>query len=150
MELLNCELVLDADGDPEAVFDLRGEQSQAIADALTFYRDSKFVALELNSAQEVLEMRALDVLSEQARTEGAHSIMRLHSAEAEILTVVIEFYVSERDVDSYQALEERQRIALLGELTVPVMQMTMDLRAAAVYAREQLVAHEHPLLVAGV
>jgi hypothetical protein len=138
--LAQLEIVVSrTTGRPEAVFDLAGAQATAVHDALTYYRRVRFTGPALD-ADTVRRMRALDGLSDQAHQGGdlvAGAVFRVSSADARTLAEAAALYVADRDVESYQSPEERDRIAALSELSQPLRQVAVDLRAAEVRLGEQ-------------
>jgi hypothetical protein len=131
---------------PEAVFDLAAAQVSAVGEALVYYRRVRFAGQALDAAA-VLKMRALDGLAEQAHTpgEGAGQIVfRINAADARVLAETCALYVADRDVESYQSPEERDRIALLSALSEPLRQVSVDLRAAEAQLARQACAAAGP------
>jgi hypothetical protein len=132
-KLTDLELVLSrSTGQPEAVFDLTASQATAVEDALSYYRRVRFAGQALE-ADAVQAMRAMDSVSEQAHRRGdatVPAVMRIDSADAGTLSEAVGLYVAERDVESYQPPEERERIATLTELSGPLRQVAIDLRIA--------------------
>ena len=138
MILPNCEIVLGDRGEHEAIIDLTVDQSSALRDALVYYRTARFAYNTLEAA-DVLALRALDTVTDQAQRLASgdpRGVLRLSLTSAEALNKATELYLSERDVESYQPIEERERISALNELAVPVLQLVMDLRAAVLYSAE--------------
>ncbi len=130
-KLTDLEIVLSrSTGQPEAVFDLTASQATAVEDALCYYRRVRFAGRALD-ADAVQTMRAMDAVSEQAHRRGDATIpavLRVGSADAGTLSEAVGLYVAERDVESYQAPEERERISILIELSGPLRQVAIDLR----------------------
>jgi hypothetical protein len=118
---------------PVAIFDLPDTDVHAIRDALDWRRRTQFSNVSLSSADEVLAMRALgrlcDMFADLALS-GSHAVVRVTREEAQLLAETACSYVSERDVDSYQPPEERQRIAALNTITSPLFDLTCDLVSA--------------------
>lgn len=131
--LAELEIVVSrSTGRPEAVFDLVAAQATAVLDALVHYRRVRFAGQALD-ADMVCRLRALDGLSEQAHRRGdlaIPAVFRVGAADASRLSEAAALYVADRDVESYQSPEERDRIALLARLSEPLRQVAVDLRAA--------------------
>jgi hypothetical protein len=138
--LAQLEIVVSrTTGQPEAVFDLAAAQATAVEDALVYYRRIRFTG-PAQDAETVGRMRALDGLSEQAHRGGDPSlpaVFRLSAATARTVAEAAALYVADRDVESYQAPEERHRIALLSELSAPLRQVAVDLRSAEIRLADQ-------------
>jgi len=130
LEIVVCR----STGRPEAVFDLAAAQATAVQDALVYYRRVRFAGQALD-ADMVGQLRALDGLSEQAHRRGGHTspaVFRVGVADASALSEAAALYVADRDVESYQSPQERDRIALLSQLSEPLRQVAVDLRAVEV------------------
>jgi len=130
LEIVVCR----STGRPEAVFDLAAAQATAVQDALVYYRRVRFAGQALD-ADMVGQLRALDGLSEQAHRRGGHTspaVFRVGAADASALSEAAALYVADRDVESYQSPQERDRIALLSQLSEPLRQVAVDLRAVEV------------------
>ena len=138
--LAELEIVVSrSTGRPEAVFDLAAAQATAVQDALVYYRRVRFAGQALD-ADMVGQLRALDGLSEQAHRRGdptIHGEFRVGAADALKLSEAAALYVADRDVESYQSPQERDRIALLSQLSEPLRQVAVDLRAAEVQLADQ-------------
>lgn len=108
--------------------------------ALAWRRD-EISRTGLEDATAVLELRALMTLDDLLAAEaelGPEAWLSLTREQALILCEVAGAYVTDRDVDSYQAPEERERIATLRALAGPLMDTCCELAAAEVEARERL------------
>ncbi|MGA2009537.1 MAG: hypothetical protein ABSH51_03230 [Solirubrobacteraceae bacterium] len=136
--LAELEMVVSrTTGAPEAVFDLSAAQADATQDALVYYRRVRFAGAEMDTAM-VLELRALDGLSDQTESHGeAAAVVRVSFADARTLAEATALYVADRDVESYQSPEERARIALLSELSEPLRRVAFDLRDAEIRLARQ-------------
>jgi hypothetical protein len=143
LRLAELEIVRSrATGRPEAVFDLEPPQASAVDDALAHYRRVRFAGQALDAGM-VIQLRALDGLSEQAYRHGDRtlpSVLRVSAAEARTLAEAAALYVAERDVESYQPPEERERIGLLSALSEPLRQVAYDLRHAETRLAEPAMA----------
>jgi hypothetical protein len=117
----------------EAVFDLSSTQVAAVAVALGHYRRTRFGGAALD-ADDVLELRALSALAEQVDelvALGGHAVVRTDADGASALAQAALTYVRERDTESYQSPEERERLAALRELADPLIELACELRRAA-------------------
>ncbi|MEA2466069.1 MAG: hypothetical protein QOJ57_195 [Thermoleophilaceae bacterium] len=121
------------DGRAVAVFSASLELRTALADALSWQVTSRFQAGALDEAEAVLEMRAAgalaDRLDEHRGLEGRAPV-RVNADHVRLLIGAASAYVMERDVESYQAPEERERIAQLRELIDPLFDLVANLDRA--------------------
>jgi hypothetical protein len=121
------------DGRAVAVFSASLELRTALADALSWQVSDQFRAGALDEAEAVLEMRAAgalaDRLDEHRGIEG-RAPARVNADDVRLLIGAASAYVMERDVESYQAPEERERIAQLRELIDPLFDLVSDLDRA--------------------
>jgi hypothetical protein len=121
------------DGRAVAVFSASLELRTALADALSWQVTSRFQAGALDEAEAVLEMRAAgalaDRLDEHRGLEGRAPV-RVNADHVRLLIGAASAYVMERDVESYQAPEERERIAQLRELIDPLFDLVGNLDRA--------------------
>jgi hypothetical protein len=125
----------------EAVFDLSSTQIPALAVALGHHRRTRFGGASLET-EEVLELHGLDALAEQLdglTAQGGHAPVRSGADGVSALAQAALVYVRERDTESYQSPEERERIATLSDLSDPLIELACELRRAE---REQLDAME--------
>jgi hypothetical protein len=116
----------------QAVFDLSSTQVSAFAAALAHHRRTRFGA-EALGAREVLELRALSTLAEQIdelAALGGHAVVRTGADGVSALAQAAIVYVGERDTESYQSPEERERLAALRELPEPLIELACELRRA--------------------
>jgi hypothetical protein len=116
----------------EAVFDLSSTQVAAVAAALAHSRRTRFGSAALD-ADEVLELRALSTLAEQIdqlAALGGHAVVRTDADGASALAQAALTYVRERDTESYQSPEERERLAALRDLADPLIELACELRRA--------------------
>ena len=120
------------DGRAVAVFGLDAERRAAVADALSWYISRRFQADELE-ADAVLELRhagmLADRLDEHRGIEGMAPV-RLNADQVRLLIESAWAYIAERDVETYQPPEERERLALLVALTDPLFDLLGDLDRA--------------------
>ena len=134
MALAHRELVLAPSPNgpvPVAVFDLSDAHARALADALAHHRRVQFSGpLDADAALALREATvAAEVFSELAPAE--RHVLRLDAKQAALVSRAAAFYVAERDDESYQSPEERERLAALKELSEPLRDLVADLRLAA-------------------
>ena len=120
------------DGRAVAVFTLEEEPRAALADALSWLVNRRF-QVEGLEAESVLELRTAgglaDRLDEHRGVEGRASV-RLNADQARLLIEAASIYRSERDVDSYQPPEERERLTRLAEIVDPLFDLVAELDRA--------------------
>ena len=120
------------DGRAVAVFTAEEKRRAALADALSWHVTRRFQTGDLE-ADKVLELRAAgalaDRLDEHRGVEGLAPV-RLNAEQVRLLIGAASAYVMERDVESYQPPEERERIAQLGGLIDPLFDLVADLDRA--------------------
>lgn len=118
------------------------EENESLGEALAWRRD-EIGRNELGEASAVLELRALMTLDDlllSAREVGPEATLAITRDQGGLLCQIAGAYVTERDTDSYQPPEERDRIARLRGLAGPLMDLCCDFAAAEDEAREHLVA----------
>ncbi len=118
------------------------EDNESLGEALAWRRD-EIARSELQETSEVLELRALMTLDDMllsAREVGPDATLTLTRGQARMVCQISGAYVTERDTDSYQPPEERDRIARLRGLAGPLMDLCCDFACAEDEAREQLVS----------
>ena len=116
---------------------LRGE-IDVLRDALAWKRD-RLSRVEHDDVDAVLALRSwmgLDDLLVSTAVFGDEAPMTLTRPQAVMLCELATAYIAERDVESYQPLEERDRIALLRALSGPLMDCCCEFAAAQQEARE--------------
>jgi hypothetical protein len=116
---------------------LRGE-IDVLRDALAWKRD-RLSRVDHVDAEIVLALRAwmtLDDMLAATSVFGDEAPLTLTSEQAMMLCELATSYVAERDVESYQPVEERERIALLRELCGPLMDCCCEFVAAQAEVRE--------------
>ncbi|MGH2840230.1 MAG: hypothetical protein ACRDKY_05325 [Solirubrobacteraceae bacterium] len=115
------------------------DELDALRDAIAWQRDRQsWVALD--GAESVLALRALttvDDLLAEATAYESEALVTVNREHALALCEVAGTYVTERDVESYQAPEERARIARLRELAGSLMDTCCELAAAEDEARDK-------------
>lgn len=121
------------DGRAVAVFQAGAELRAALADALSWHVTRRFQAGALDEADAVLELRGAgalaDRLDEHRGLEGLAPV-RVNADHVRLLIDAAAAYVSERDVESYQPPEERDRIAELSALIDPLFDLVASLDRA--------------------
>ena len=116
------------------------EDNAAMGDALAWRRE-QIGRQGLEEVSAVLELRALmtlDDLLSVLRESGPDATLTLERDQAQLLCQIAGAYVTDRDVDSYQAPEERDRIARLRSINGPLMDLCCEFAAAEDEARELL------------
>ena len=120
------------DGRAVAVFGLGPERRAALADALSLHISRRFQADELD-AEEVLSLRAAGLLADRLdlhRGVEGNAPVRLNADQVRLLIEAAWAYIAERDVETYQPPEERDRIAELVGLADPLFDLLADLDRA--------------------
>ena len=120
------------DGRAVAVFTAGTEQRAALADVLSWYVTRSFQVQALETDR-VLELRAAGALADrldQFRGVEGRAPVRLNADQARLLIEAAYSYRAERDIDSYQPPEERERLAQLAELVDPLFDLVADLDRA--------------------
>ena len=115
------------------------DELDALRDAIAWKRDRESWSV-LDDADSVLRLRALttvDDLIADALAYESEALVTLTREHALALCEIAGTYVTERDVDSYQSPEERERIARLRELAGTLMDTCCELSAAEDEAREK-------------
>jgi hypothetical protein len=118
------------------------DENEALGDALAWRRE-EIGRRGLEEAGAVLELRALMTLDDLlgvSREFGPEATLAFTRDQARLLCQVGSAYVTERDTESYQPPEERDRIALLRELAGPLMDLCCEFAAAEDEAREHLIS----------
>ena len=111
---------------------LAREEVDALRDALAWRRD-QLSRVDHDAADDVIALRAwmtLDDMLAATAVFGDEAPMTLVRDDAQKLCELGASYVTERDVESYQPLEERERIALLRTLGGPLMDCCCEFAAA--------------------
>jgi hypothetical protein len=111
-----------ADGHLAAV-ELAAPEARALADALSFYLRRRFGADEVDLSAKALALRSLAGVSDRLSALAAAELGgRLMLTEDEIRGTreALCLYVAERDRESYQPPEERERLAALRALNEPL------------------------------
>jgi hypothetical protein len=114
----------------------------ALSDALAWRRD-ELSRVELDDAEAVLTLRGLmvvdDMLAVAAMYEG-DAPLTVTRDQVHMLCEIAGAYVAERDIEGYQAPEERDRIDRLRGLAGPLMDCCSELAAAEDEVRERAIS----------
>jgi hypothetical protein len=119
--LTNLEILAASDsasGEPSAAFDASADQLLACSYAVSHHLRWRFGGEGLE-VEETLTMRALVVVGDQlgALVEGAgHGTVFLAGRAGALLHEAVSTYVTMRDLEGHQSVEERARLAILGDL----------------------------------
>lgn len=111
----------------------------ALSDALAWRRNTLSRA-ELQEAGTVLALRALMVLDDMLQATQMYEEnvpLTLMREQVRMLCEIAGAYVTERDIDGYQAPEERARIGRLRDFAGPLMDCCSELAAAQDEVRER-------------
>lgn len=115
------------------------DELDALREAIAWRRERQSWTA-LDDAESVLALRSLtavdDLLAASTELES-EALVSVSREQALALCEVAGAYVSERDVDSYQAPEERGRIARLRRLAGPLMDACSELAAAEQEAHDK-------------
>ena len=106
-----------------AAVELAAPEAAALSDAVSFYLRRRFGADEVEMASDALSLRCLSELSHRLQSlsaAGLGGMLSLGERELRALRHAVCFYVAERDTESYQPPEERERLQVLGELSEPL------------------------------
>ena len=129
------------DGRAVAVFTAEEKRRAALADALSWHLTRSFQADGLE-ADRVLELRAAGALADRIdefRGVEGRAPLRLDAQQVRLLIEAVVAFVSERDVETYQPPEERERIAELSGLVDPLFDLALELdRADGVLSAQSL------------
>ena len=109
-----------------------------LGEAMAWRRD-QLSRVGMQEVDAVLALRALMTLDDMlGAAAGEQAIVTLTREQALMLCEIAGSYVTERDVESYQSPEERDRIVRLRSLAGPLMDTCCELAAAEDEARERL------------
>lgn len=115
------------------------EQLDPLRDAIAWRRREHSTDI-FESAESVLELRdliALDDLLMQSTAIESETVVTVDREQALSLCEIAGAYVAERDVESFQAPEERERIARLRAIAGPLTDTCHELAAAEREATEK-------------
>jgi hypothetical protein len=117
--LTNLQIVpAESPGEASAVFDASAVQLQACSYAVSHHLRWRFGGEGLE-VEETLTMRVLVALGDQlaALVDGeGHGTIFLAGAGGALLHEAVSTYVTMRDLESHQSVEERARLAVLADL----------------------------------
>jgi hypothetical protein len=118
--------------DAEVVFDVSADQIRAVNYAAVYYLRWRFggEALELD---ETLAMRILVGLVDQLgqlADAGGHATIRTDPARSVLIYEAAATYVTMRDLESHQSVEERARLAILNGLLDDLRELCTTLEVA--------------------
>ena len=116
---------------------LARDEVDALRDALAWRRD-QLARVEHEAVDDVLALRAwmsLDDMLAATAVFGDEAPLTLTREQATMLCELAASYVTERDVESFQAVEERDRIATLRSLGGPLMDCCCEFACAQEEAR---------------
>jgi hypothetical protein len=108
-------------------------EAAALASALSFYLRRRFGADGLEMASDALSLRSVSDLSHRLQSlssAGMGGRVVLGETDLRALREALCFYVAERDTDSYQPPEERERLQELRELSEPLGDLVAAVPAA--------------------
>jgi hypothetical protein len=114
----------------------------ALSDALAWRRD-ELSRVELDDAEAVLTLRGLMVVDDMLAVAGMYegdAPLTVTRDQVHMLCEIAGAYVAERDVEGYQAPEERDRIDRLRGLAGPLMDCCSELAAAEDEVRERAIS----------
>jgi hypothetical protein len=120
------------DGRAIAVFTADEALRGALADALSWHVQRRFQT-EALEAEKVLQLRAAGALADRLdefRGVEGRAPVRVNADQVRVVIEASSAYRSERDVESYQSPEERERLAVLADLIDPLFDLAADLDRA--------------------
>jgi hypothetical protein len=131
--LTNLEILPAADGDDASVvFDVSADQIQAVNYAAVYYLRWRFGGEALDT-DETLAMRVLVTLVDQLgrlADAGGHATIQTDPARSVLLYEAAATYVTMRDLESHQSVEERARLAILNGLLDDLRELCSRLEVA--------------------
>jgi hypothetical protein len=121
MSLINCEITMvpgpagPAGATAMVVADVPAPTAAALADAVAHHRNGMALG-EIDSDQAIRVRRAGDLVDRlRPAPDTTMAVLRLDSDDLGVVCDALERYLAERDVDSYQPPEERERLGALRE-----------------------------------
>jgi hypothetical protein len=120
----------DFTGGHRAAVELAAPEAAALADALSFYLRRRFGADELELAAEALRLRSLAGVSDRLGALSAAGLggrLILNEQELRGTREALGLYVADRDRESYQSPEERERLAVLRAMNEPLGDLLAEL-----------------------
>jgi hypothetical protein len=139
MGLSNHEIVMTPGPDglaPMVIFDLPVAAAGALADAVGFERD--LLGSGALESEDILRLRALGDLAERLRPreDGEMAVLRLDADDVAQAADAAEHFLALRDVEAYQAPEDRARIAAVREIVPALRDVQARLMLAGLGASE--------------
>ena len=116
-----------------AAVELTASEAAALADALSFYLRRRFGSDQLELSAGTLSLRSLTGVSDRLgslTSAGLGGRLVLSEHELRSLREALCLYVAERDTDSYQPPEERDRLTELRALNEPLGDLLAELPSA--------------------
>jgi len=137
----------DLEGEPIvlACFDLAGEEIAAAAHAVAAMAAERFRLAEM-SVDDVLELRELTALTDELADPGAPAGIRtlvLRPARLTVLRDSIARFVETRDEGEWIREEDREPLARLRGLIVPLEELSAEALRVALSPGPPPVAHPH-------
>lgn len=120
------------DGRAVAVFTAEAGVRDALADSLSWHVQRRFQTDSLET-ENVLALRAAGALADhldEFRGVEGRAPVRVNADHVRVMIEAASAYRSERDVDSYQSPEERDRLETLGRLIDPLFDLLAELDRA--------------------
>ena len=120
------------DGRALAVFTAEPGVRGGLADALSWHVQRRFQTGALET-EKVIELRAAGALADRLdefRGVEGRAAVRVNADHVRVMIEAAIAYRAERDVESYQPPEERDRLAVLGDLIDPLFDLLADLDRA--------------------
>jgi hypothetical protein len=120
---MRTEWEQDFAGGHLAVVELTATEARALAEALSFYVRRRFGSSELELSANALALRSLVGVSDRLGTladAGLGGRLILTEGELRGTREALCLYVAERDIDSYQPPEERERLVELHAMSDPL------------------------------
>ena len=111
------------DGEHRAVLELTASEAASLADGLSFYLRRRFGSDEIELPERALALRSLAGVSDRLGALAAAGLgdrVRLSEGEVRGLREAIGLYVAERDTESYQSPEERDRLGEMRAMNEPL------------------------------
>lgn len=106
-----------------AAVELAAPEAAALADALSFYLRRRFGTDGLTMASDALSLRSFSELSHRLQSlseAGMGGRLVVGEGDLRNLREALCLYVAERDTESYQPPEERERLQELRDLSEPL------------------------------
>jgi hypothetical protein len=143
MSLTNPEIAITQGPDgpaPVVLADVPAPTAAALADAVAHRRNGLAMG-ELDPDGVILVRRAGDLVDRlRPAPDATMAVLRLDSDDLGVVCDAADRYVAERDVDSYQPPEERERITALREVRDSLRDAQARLMLAGLTAPDHSVA----------